>query len=145
MERCNLLIRPFEESDRPQLRDLYLQTRLHAWTWLDSSAWRPEDFDSVTKNEQIWVAEDGGKLLGFASVWVVDNFLHSLYVAPHHQGKRVGRALLEKVQAEFTAHGTLKCLVKNQSAFEFYQRHGWQIESRGESVDGEYYLMGFVG
>ena len=140
-----MLIRSFEEHDRLPLRDLYLQTRLHAWTWLDSSAWRPEDFDSVTKDEQIWVAEDEGELLGFASVWVVDDFLHSLYVAPAHQGKRVGKALLEKVQAEFVAHGTLKCLVKNVSAFEFYQRHGWLVESRGDSEDGEYYLMGFGG
>lgn len=140
-----MIIRAFEEKDRPQLRELYLQTRLNAWTWLDSSSWQPEDFDNVTKDEQIWVAQDNGELLGFASVWVVDNFLHSLYVAPDHQGKRIGLALLEKVQAEFTTHGTLKCLVKNQPAFEFYQRHGWQVESRGDSVDGEYYLMGFMG
>ena len=138
-----MLIRAFEESDRPQLRILYLQTRLNAWTWLDGSTWQPEDFDSTTHNEQIWVAEDNGQLMGFASVWVVDDFLHSLYVAPEHQGKQVGHVLLAKVQAEFIGRGTLKCLVKNESAFAFYQRHGWQVESRGESEDGEYFLMGY--
>ncbi|RJT21476.1 GNAT family N-acetyltransferase [Buttiauxella izardii] len=145
MECFNLLIRSFTENDRLNLQTLYLQVRLSAWPWLDSSAWKPEDFDSTTQDEQIWVAEENGELLGFASVFVADNFLHSLYVAQKHQGKRVGLELLKKVQAEFTASGTLKCLVKNENALEFYLRHDWKIESTGDSVDGEYYLMRYAG
>lgn len=139
-----MLIRAFEENDRQQLQTLYLHTRRSAWPWLDSRAWQAEDFDKATQNEQIWIIEDDGELLGFASVWVADNFLHNLYVAQKHQGKQAGHALLAKVQAEFTGTGELKCLVKNQSAIEFYQRHGWRIESRGDSENGEYFLMQFT-
>lgn len=134
-------IRPWQESDRPFLRTLYLHARRAAWPWLDDSAWRLEDFDAATLNEQIWVAIDAGHRVGFASVAVNDNFLHCLFVDPHYQGQGAGKALLEHVQQTFTSTGALKCLVKNSRAVEFYQRQGWHIEATGESPDGEYYLM----
>ena len=65
-------------------------------------------------------------------------------MAPEHNGRGVGHALLEKVQSEFSSTGALKCLVKNKHAVEFYQRHGWRIEARGEEPGGEYFLMHFV-
>jgi ribosomal protein S18 acetylase RimI-like enzyme len=139
-----VLIRPWTESDRPFLRTLYLHARREAWPWLDGSDWRLEDFDEATKDEQIWVAEDDGHRLGFASVWVNDNFLHNLFVAPEHAGRGVGQALLKKVQSAFSSTGALKCLVKNERAVAFYQRHGWKIEARGDGPDGEYFLMHFV-
>lgn len=139
-----MLIRIWTESDRPFLRTLYLQARREAWPWLDGSAWRLEDFDEATKDEQIWVAEENGHRLGFASVWVNDNFLHNLFVAPEYQGHGAGLALLNKVQAEFTSTGALKCLAKNTRAMEFYQRHGWHIEAHGDGPDGAYYLMHYV-
>lgn len=59
-------IRPWQESDRPFLRTLYLHARRAAWPWLDDSVWRLEDFDAATLNEQIWVAIDAGHRVGFA-------------------------------------------------------------------------------
>ncbi|WP_279050568.1 GNAT family N-acetyltransferase [Cedecea davisae] len=139
-----MILRLWQESDRPFLRTLYLHSRREAWPWLDSSSWHLEDFDSVTQDEKIWVAENDGHRIGFASVWEPDNFLHNLFVSPDYHGKGAGKALLQKVQSEFTSTGSLKCLVKNQHAAEFYQRNGWHIEATGDSPDGEYYLMHFV-
>lgn len=67
-----------------------------------------EDFDGATLGEAIWVAEDGGVLLGFVSVYREDNFIHNLYVDPH-QPPRIGSALLQAAEATFTATGSLKC------------------------------------
>ncbi|WP_052045620.1 GNAT family N-acetyltransferase [Cedecea neteri] len=139
-----MILRLWQESDRPFLRTLYLHARRKAWPWLDDSAWQLEDFDSATQDERIWVAEDNGHRIGFASVWVQDNFLHNLFVSPEHQGTGAGKALLEKVQSEFTGTGSLKCLAKNEHAIEFYRRNGWHIEAPGDGPDGEYYLMHFV-
>jgi ribosomal protein S18 acetylase RimI-like enzyme len=118
-----ILIRPWQESDRPFLRTLYLHARREAWPWQDSADWQLEDFDAATRDEVIWVAVQKGHRLGFASVWTNDN------------------ELLEHVQKTFTSTGPLKCLVKNARAIAFYQRHGWHIEATGDSPDGEYYLM----
>ncbi|AOQ02157.1 GNAT family N-acetyltransferase [Enterobacter hormaechei] len=138
---ADTMIRPWQEDDRPFLRTLYLHARRVAWPWLDNSEWQLEDFDAATRDEQIWVAIHDGHRVGFASVWENDNFLHNLFVDPLYQRLGVGRLLLEQVQRTFTSTGALKCLVKNERAVAFYQRHGWHIEATGDSPEGEYYLM----
>ncbi|MCS3430631.1 GNAT family N-acetyltransferase [Klebsiella sp. BIGb0407] len=134
-------IRKFTESDRPFLQEIYLQARRKTWSWLDANQWKLEDFDNVTQDESIWVAELAGKQVGFASVWTPDNFLHHLFVSPEAQGHGVGSALLQYVQCQFTDTGSLKCLLDNRHALIFYQRHGWHVEAQGESPDGRYCLM----
>ncbi|SFR01595.1 Ribosomal protein S18 acetylase RimI [Enterobacter sp. kpr-6] len=141
MTRQSITLRPWQESDRPFLRTLYLHARKQGWTWLSGQEWRLEDFDAATLNEQIWVAEQDGHRVGFASVQGNNNFLHNLFVDPAFQGKGVGSALLEKVQSGFTSTGALKCLVENEAALGFYQRHGWQIEAKGASAEGEHWLL----
>ncbi|WP_039058650.1 GNAT family N-acetyltransferase [Enterobacter sp. Bisph1] len=139
-----MIIRRFQESDRPFLRTLYLSARKASWHWLDSSDWRLEDFDADTLDETVWVAEENGHRLGFASVYDNDNFLHNLFVDPDCQGKGVGSALLKKVQSTFTSTGALKCLAQNKAAMAFYQRHGWHIEAQGVSPEGDYLLMHYL-
>ncbi len=106
-----------------------------------AAAWRLEDFDAATADEQLWVAECDGQPVGFAAVWTADNFLHHLFVDPDWQGKHIGSALLAQVERTFTASGTLKCLMENKNALRFYQRHGWTIEAQGASPKGRYWLM----
>lgn len=134
-------IRPFCEADRPFLRTLFLASRKANWHWLDSSDWQLEDFDRVILGEIVLVAEQDGYRAGFAAVLENDNFLHSLFVDPRFQGTGIGSALLEAVQKRFTSTGALKCLLANQPAQMFYQRHGWQTIAQGESEQGEYLLM----
>lgn len=138
-----VIIRLAQEGDRPYLRAIYLLARRKAWSWLNNAEWRLKDFDDVTRDEQIWVAVQDGRQIGFASVWTADNFLHNLFVDPCYQRAGAGSALLRHVQTTFTSDGTLKCLVKNERAVAFYQRHDWHIEATGDSPDGEYYLMGY--
>lgn len=138
-----MLIRLFEEVDRPFLRTLFLAARRHNWTWMESHDWQLEDFDAVILGETVFVAEMDGHRVGFAGVLDNDNFLHSLYVDPDFQGRGVGSALLEQVQQRFTSTGALKCLMLNQSALTFYLKHGWQREAVGESEQGKYILMHF--
>nr|WP_024965067.1 GNAT family N-acetyltransferase [Pantoea sp. IMH] len=137
-------IRPFTEADRPFLRTLFLASRRANWHWLDGSEWQLEDFDEVTLGERILVAEADGHRTGFAAVLPNDNFLHSLFVDPAWQGRGVGTALLDAVQQNFTSSGALKCMKANTAAVKFYQKHGWQVISDGESEHGEYWLMHYV-
>jgi len=138
-----LIIRDWQAADNLVLRPLFLEARREAWPWLDGSLWQASDFDRVTADEQIWVAEKDGVVLGFASVWIADNFLHNLFVSPASQGLGVGKALLTHVQQAFSSTGSLKCLVKNCHAVNFYTRNGWQIASHHHGAEGDYYLMHF--
>lgn len=108
----NLHVRPGEPADSPALRQIFLRARSLSWTWLPAAAWRLEDFDAATADEQLWVAECDGQPVGFAAVWTADNFLHHLFVDPDWQGKHIGSALLAQVERSFTASGTLKCLME---------------------------------
>ena len=134
-------IRLFTESDRPFLRTLFLASRRENWHWIDGSHWKLEDFDAVIIGETILVAELEGHRVGFAGLLENDNFLHSLYVDPAYQGRGVGSALLEAVQARFTSTGALKCLQMNKAAQAFYLQHGWQMIAQGEGDQGKYVLM----
>ncbi len=88
----NLHVRPGEPADSPALRQIFLRARSLSWTWLPAAAWRLEDFDAATADEQLWVAECDGQPVGFAAVWTADNFLHHLFVDPDWQGKHIGSA-----------------------------------------------------
>ncbi|CFR23246.1 GNAT family N-acetyltransferase [Yersinia kristensenii] len=137
----SIQIRQYQESDRPFLRTLYLASRRAAFSWLDEERFHLEDFDSAILDETILVAIDGDNHLGFASLFIAENFLHNLFVAPHIQQRGVGKALLLAAQNLFTGQGSLKCLTKNQQARVFYQKHGWVEIATGKSHDGDYILM----
>ncbi|WP_447884464.1 GNAT family N-acetyltransferase [Serratia fonticola] len=134
-------IRPYQEADRPFLRSLYLTARQATFTWRDTRNYRLEDFDRSTIGEEIWVAEQDGKLLGFVSIYRAENFIHNLYVDPLLPPQGVGSALLHAAEQTFTSTGSLKCLVKNDKALAFYHKHDWQIVSTGGDGGEEYYLL----
>jgi len=135
-------IRLFIESDRHQLRKIYLESRMHEFSWLNSSLCTPNDFDRDTEGEIIWVATDNNHLLGFISVWKRDNFIHNLFVHPDFVGRGVGTELLQVCLKDIGLPVTLKCSKPNVKARDFYLSKGWLVISEGENVDGKYDLMG---
>lgn len=136
----SLHIRPYQEADRPFLRTLYLASRKHTWTWLEDD-FQLEDFDRAVIGEKILVAERDGHLLGFASIFTQENFLHNLFIDPRFQRTGAGSALLHACEATFTRRGSLKCLVKSKNSVAFYLAKGWTITATGDSPKGEYYLF----
>ena len=144
MEIKALLIRPYEEADRPFLRTLYLASRKDTWTWMETGDLQLEDFDRAVIGETVIVAERDGKLLGFASIFTQENFLHNLFVDPKAKGTGVGSALLHACEATFTGTGSLKCLIKSKNSVGFYLAKGWEIIAEGESPKGDYYLFHFL-
>ncbi|THD56586.1 N-acetyltransferase [Enterobacteriaceae bacterium ML5] len=136
-----LHIRTYEEADRPFLRTLYLAARKDTWTWLTEVDYKLEDFDRAVIGETILVAERDGHLLGFASIFTQENFLHNLFIDPQFQGTGAGSALLRAAEKTFTRTGSLKCLVKSQKSVAFYLSKGWDIVATGDSPKGEYYLF----
>ncbi|WP_046791712.1 GNAT family N-acetyltransferase [Tatumella morbirosei] len=136
-----LIIRPYCEADRPFLRTLYLSSRRCNWHWLSGDDWQLEDFDPLILGEQVFVAMVDQQRAGFAAWSPVDNFLHSLFVSPDYHRVGVGSALLQQVQQQFTATGSLKCMAKNHAAHQFYLQHGWEDIACGEAEEGPYILM----
>lgn len=141
MKQLDIIIRDYQEADRPFLRTLYLASRKTGWTWLDPQEWRLEDFDAATFDEKIIVAEVEGHIAGFASLWLPDSFLHNLFVDPTRQRQGLASALLAASYRLCGATMALKCLQKNLGAQQFYQHHGWETISTGRGEHGKYFLM----
>jgi len=94
-------------------------------------AWAPDEI------EQSWidklarrftlVAETGGQIVGFGDLEADDRLGH-LYVQADHQGRGVGRALLEALEAEAMRRG---CQVIHTEASitakPFFERQGYRV------------------
>lgn len=134
-------VRPATSADTPQLRQIYLESRRAAFSWLPADGFTLADFDDDTDCERIWLATANGEILGFGSVWTQTNFLHHLFVLPQWCSRGVGTLLLTTLCRQSPAHMTLKCLKRNRRAVVFYDRLQWSIVDEGRGDDGEYYLM----
>jgi len=137
-----ITIRAFEESDREPLRRLYVASRNEAFFWRPAGHHQPADFDAHTEGERILVATVDGEVLGFASIWEPDSFVHNLFVHPSAKQRGLGQALLAGCARYFNKPPTLKCLTENTNAVQFYQAQGWAILSEDTGPEGPYFLMG---
>lgn len=136
-----LRVREFEEADRPALRLLYVASRNATFTWNPIDGHRADDFDAHTQGERILVAESHGRILGFASIWEADSFVHLLFVHPAFTRMGIGRALLTRSAACCATHPTLKCLAANHNAVTFYHAQGWQTLREETGPEGPFFLM----
>jgi GNAT superfamily N-acetyltransferase len=94
---------------------------------------RPPQFQAFSLRDDpdgLWVAEDGGEMLGFAFSWVCGDlwFLAELFVAPGQQGRGIGSALLKRTLQQADKAGTAnKALITftfNTVSQGLYIRHG---------------------
>lgn len=136
-----LTIRPVQSKDLADLRELYLLTRIHTFTWLNASSFQLADFDLHTKEESTFVAFKNTQLVGFVSLWLPKRFVHHLYVHPKYLRKGIGKQLLNFALNIIGQPAVLKCLKQNQNALQFYLAQNWQIAEEAEDEEGAYYLM----
>jgi ribosomal protein S18 acetylase RimI-like enzyme len=78
----------------------------------------------------LWIAEDGGEILGFAWSWVCGElwFLAQLFVNPTQQGRGIGNELLKltlhHARQSKAAHKALITFTFNRVSQGLYIRHG---------------------
>ncbi len=130
----------FQHQYLNRVSELYLHSRQTTFAWVDSSRFSLSDFENDTQGERIQLALYEGEVVGFISIWEADAFIHHLFVKPGYVGKGIGSALLNQAKKQYRQL-SLKCLVQNVAAVDFYQAHGFRPVTKGESELGDYYLM----
>jgi GNAT superfamily N-acetyltransferase len=125
-------LRPAREDETEDLVELFLRSRV-AMTYVPPVPRKdvPRIAERIAEQEEVWVAEANGLLLGFFGIerssrygWDV---LEKLYVAPDEQNQGVGAALLDKAK-ELRPDGlVLWVFQKNTGARRFYERHGFVL------------------
>ena len=132
----------YQHSDLESLRQLYFESRLNTFTWLDSTEFELNNFDRDSDGEQIWVARDAGEIVGFISIWKPESFIHNLFVSPHHLRSGIGSTLLDFSKQRYSVL-SLKCLIENKNAVNFYQSQGFKVASTVNNGPESYHLMTF--
>ena len=97
-----------------------------------------EDCDFIRRvllpANEVWVAESDGAPVGFIAF--APGKVSQLYVAPQHQGRGVGTALLALAQRRnVTLH--LWAFAANAEALEFYRRRGFRVVEETDGAGNE--------
>jgi GNAT superfamily N-acetyltransferase len=134
-----MVVRPAEPEDRPQLLEL-IKGYFTFYHRAFPAASKVERFLDLLQGDprlgvQL-VAEDGGRLQGFASLYacldtlLADRILvmNDLFVDPSSRNRGTGAALFDASLAYATAHGYARLdwvtATDNHDAQRFYERHG---------------------
>ncbi len=103
--------------------DLYLRVLCETFTWVPRERHHRGDFLRAAKEEEVYVALEGDRILGVAGFFRPQNFLHSLYVEA--RGSGVGKALLDHLRKKADGPVSLKVQTPNKRAQAFYRREGF--------------------
>ncbi|MGG4345174.1 N-acetyltransferase family protein [Paenibacillus lautus] len=136
-----MIIREASSADYPQLRQIYLESRRESFHWANADEMTLDDFDQDTSEEQILLADENAQVLGFASLYVPNRFIHNLFVHPAAAGKGIGDLLLKRAVAELGTPVTLKCVSENHKALRFYKKRGWKAVVEEGQSGAKYWVL----
>lgn len=137
----NIIIRKFIEQDAKDLKDIYLKIRKEEFTWVNNKDIHIDDFYSSTEGESIIVAVINNNVVGFASIWEPDKFIHNLFIKKEYRRFGIGKKLINEAVNIWGTPLTLKCVKENENAIKFYIDNGWQCIKEELGPEGPYYLM----
>jgi GNAT superfamily N-acetyltransferase len=136
-------VRMAQEKDLSGCATIFLSVRCAIFKWENSENFQYSDFQNSVKDEIIFVAETEGNIMGFVSVYQPYSFVHNLFVGLEYQGLGVGRALLDQVIRFVLPPITLKCVIQNTKACQFYEHCGWKKISTHLDENPAYYTYSF--
>jgi ribosomal protein S18 acetylase RimI-like enzyme len=135
----SLIVRQANTHELEACADLYERVVRATFTWLDVGDPRGK-FLKEAGEEEVFVAVDGGRLVGLAAFYRPETYLHSLYVEPSAHGRGVGTALLDHVQSLSETPLSLKVQALNAPARRFYDRRGFLEVEEGQDPDGSRWI-----
>lgn len=123
-------VRAARPEELPACAALYERVLRETFTWLPPERHKAEDFLRDATFEEVYVAVDGGVILGLAAFYRPQDFIHSLYVDA--RGRGVGKALLAHVEEIASGPISLKVQRPNLRAQAFYRREGLRVVEEGQ-------------
>ncbi|AHJ96438.1 GNAT family N-acetyltransferase [Hymenobacter swuensis] len=99
--------------------------------------------DYLTRRGQGWVAEDAGRIAGFAIADAQDHSIWALFVHPYFDRQGIGKTLHQLLLTWYftqTDHSIWLSTAPGTRAEEFYRRQGWQETGRTSSGEVRFEL-----
>jgi putative acetyltransferase len=125
-----IVIRPYVSADLEQLLDVWYRASLISHSFLD------EEFLAEERHEisERWlpiaetvVYEIDGRVVGFIAL--IGNEVGAIFVAPDHQGRGIGRALMDQARPS-RPFLELDVFEANTSGRRFYEVFGFKVVGR---------------
>ena len=121
-------MRPVEPTDTHAVGDVFLAA-IAGMTYLPELYTEEETRtfirDVLLPNNEVWVAEDGGRVIGFLGLW--GDVVSHLWVHPDQQNQGVGTALLGLAMDRRPSGLRLRVFQQNAGARRLYERHGFTL------------------
>ena len=118
------MLRRATAEDGPEIAILFRRS-FGTLTFLPTLHTPEEDrahFGRIVAEQEVWVWEESGRILGFASL--TEDELTNLYVDPDAHGRGVGGALLDRAKERRPDGFRFWVFQQNERARRFYERHG---------------------
>jgi GNAT superfamily N-acetyltransferase len=132
-------IRPAREQEIEPLTQLFIRAR-NEMDYLPQVPYKAAVpiAARLREHEDVWVAEENGRLLGFLGIEHSTNLdapvLEKLYVEPAEQNRGVGSALLDKAK-ELRPAGLYLWVFQKNPARRLYERHGFELVELTDGAD----------
>jgi ribosomal protein S18 acetylase RimI-like enzyme len=137
---ADIKVRPATETDLAAVLALYAQPGFDDGKMLPlADARRLWARFATYPDYTLYVAEQGGEIVGTFALLVMDNLGHlgapsaiveDVAVAPHAQSRGVGRAMMDVARQKSTAKGCYKLVLsssaKRERAHAFYEQLGYE-------------------
>lgn len=130
------MIRRATEADVPRIR--YIRDSVGENILTDPSRVTAAGVAWFLANGPIWVWEEGGAVCGFSAGDSRNGWIWALFVAPGHEGKGIGRALLRAACDTLRSAGHATATLSTEAgtrAERHYRADGWS--ETGSSEAGE--------
>ena len=128
----SLTIRLARAGEIAACAELYERVARETFTWIAPEAIQAATFVEDARHEEVRVALADGRIVGLASLYRPDRFLHSLYIDAPARGRGVGLALLNETRKAVGGPLSLKVQKLNTRAIAFYRREGFEVVGEGD-------------
>ena len=133
-----LTIRPVEATDTQAVGDVFFSA-LAGMTYLPELYTDDETRtfirDVLLPNNEVWVAEDAGRVIGF--VGLGDDVIRHLWVHSDHQNRGAGTALLALAKERRAGGLQLRVFQQNVGARRLYERSGFTLTGLADGSGNE--------
>jgi len=128
-------LRPYRADDLEPALDLWRRAWDRTMPEIDFGArlgwWRGRWSNELVPNNEIVIAEESGKPVGFVVIDKNSGYLDQIVVDPAFWGGGTARVLLDEAKRICPGGITLDVNQNNPRALRFYQREGFDISGTG--------------
>ena len=123
----DVILRVHADAIRRGASTRYSPQEIEAWVAFPA----PEGHEAELRSGHVFVAEEGGQIVGYGRFDTDSGEVEATYVLPEAQGRGVGRALLAEAEARARRAGfDVICVSASLNAIAFYQRAGFEPQVR---------------